>query len=366
MPNTPTVLLCRYRYDPLDRLAGREEAGQVSGQCFYQKNRLTTEIQGQARRSWLHTPQQLLAQQRCTASVSETVLIATDAQGSVLHGLDASQPQAYTYSAYGSRHPALDPLHLPGFNRERADPLTGHYLLGNGYRAFNPVLMRFNSPDSLSPFGEGGLSAYGYCAGDPLNWIDPSGHIMGVAGWIKQKNMMALNRVSPRPLIVSSGADGPLLKSILKKVATPSDQVKIKHRGIMQHGNAWKGAVDDAQDLSDPRDKAHYRRQALKNQRLYKASREILRKDHPVRVEKLQGVNARWLKIPDPPENPMRVNWGAEYRYHKTPPIDRPPLGVDAKHSASVASLQVMNTSYPTGIARHHSPPYLVMEIRRI
>ncbi|EGH35731.1 hypothetical protein PSYJA_44541, partial [Pseudomonas syringae pv. japonica str. M301072] len=39
--------------------------------------------------------------------------------------------------------------------------MTGHYLLGNGYRAFNPVLMRFNSPDSLSPFGEGGVNAYG-------------------------------------------------------------------------------------------------------------------------------------------------------------------------------------------------------------
>lgn len=177
MSHAPDVLLCRYRYDPLDRLAGREGAGQGSGQCFYQKNRLTTEIQGQFRRSWLQTPQQLLAQQRCTADISETALIGTDIQGSVLHGLDASRPQAYAYSVYGSRHPALDPLHLPGFNRERVDPITGHYLLGNGYRAFNPLLMRFNSPDSLSPFGRGGLNAYAYCAGDPVNRVDPSGHL---------------------------------------------------------------------------------------------------------------------------------------------------------------------------------------------
>ncbi|WP_434706426.1 RHS repeat-associated core domain-containing protein [Pseudomonas sp. Z1-12] len=47
--------------------------------------------------------------------------------------------------------------------------MTGHYLLGNGYRAFNPGLMRFNSPDSLSPFGEGGLNAYAYSVGDPVN-----------------------------------------------------------------------------------------------------------------------------------------------------------------------------------------------------
>ncbi|WP_397457346.1 RHS repeat-associated core domain-containing protein, partial [Pseudomonas versuta] len=36
--------------------------------------------------------------------------------------------------------------------------------------------MRFHSRDSLSPFGEGGLNGYAYCAGDPVNRIDPSGH----------------------------------------------------------------------------------------------------------------------------------------------------------------------------------------------
>ncbi|WP_230080979.1 RHS repeat-associated core domain-containing protein, partial [Pseudomonas syringae] len=66
---------------------------------------------------------------------------------------------------------------LLGFNGERRDPVTGHYLLGNGYRAYNPVLMRFNSPDSLSPFGEGGLNAYGYVGGDPVGFGDPTGHI---------------------------------------------------------------------------------------------------------------------------------------------------------------------------------------------
>ncbi|RMV69560.1 hypothetical protein ALP05_02115 [Pseudomonas caricapapayae] len=64
---------------------------------------------------------------------------------------------------------------LPGFNGELLDSITGHYLLGNGYRAYNPVLMRFNSPDSLSPFGKGGLNAYAYCAGDPVNRSDPDG-----------------------------------------------------------------------------------------------------------------------------------------------------------------------------------------------
>ncbi|MCY1433952.1 hypothetical protein D9M71_499940 [compost metagenome] len=37
--------------------------------------------------------------------------------------------------------------------------------------------MRFNSPDSWSPFGKGGVNAYAYCEGDPRNRVDPTGHV---------------------------------------------------------------------------------------------------------------------------------------------------------------------------------------------
>ncbi|WP_371916346.1 RHS repeat-associated core domain-containing protein [Pseudomonas sp. QTF5] len=95
----------------------------------------------------------------------------------MLNLLDATQPHALAYTPYGHRPPESGLLSLLGFNGERPDPVTGHYLLGNGYRAFNPVLMRFNSPDSWSPFGVGGLNAYAYCEGDPINRRDPTGHI---------------------------------------------------------------------------------------------------------------------------------------------------------------------------------------------
>lgn len=48
-------------------------------------------------------------------------------------------------------------------------------MLGNGRRAYNLTLMRFHSPDRLSPFGSGGINAYAYCGGDPINLADPSG-----------------------------------------------------------------------------------------------------------------------------------------------------------------------------------------------
>ncbi|WP_159566150.1 RHS repeat-associated core domain-containing protein [Budvicia diplopodorum] len=63
-----------------------------------------------------------------------------------------------------------------GYTGQRRSTLTGSYLLGNGYRGFNPVLRRFQAWDTFSPFGQGGANGYGYCAGDPVNQCDISGH----------------------------------------------------------------------------------------------------------------------------------------------------------------------------------------------
>lgn len=56
------------------------------------------------------------------------------------------------------------------------DSATNGYPLGNGYRVYLPELMRFTTPDSWSPFGDGGPNPYIYCANDPVNGMDPSGH----------------------------------------------------------------------------------------------------------------------------------------------------------------------------------------------
>ena len=84
--------------------------------------------------------------------------------------------QAYSpYGVSGGR-----PVTTLGFCGQRRDPLLGGDPLGNGYRHYSPALMRFVSPDSLSPFDRGGMNAYAYCGGDPVNRTDESGRF-----WIK-------------------------------------------------------------------------------------------------------------------------------------------------------------------------------------
>ncbi|WP_210426004.1 RHS repeat-associated core domain-containing protein [Chromobacterium violaceum] len=64
-----------------------------------------------------------------------------------------------------------------GFNGQRVDSVCRAVHLGNGYRAYSPALLRFHRPDSLSPFGAGGVNGYVYCGEDPVNRTDPSGHL---------------------------------------------------------------------------------------------------------------------------------------------------------------------------------------------
>ena len=189
MSTPPETVLCEYRYDALDSLSSQNFPNTPVRQQFYCKNRLATEIQAGIGRSIIQHENLLLAEQRHENSAIATRLLAPDLQRSVLHTLAGVHQHAIAYSPYGHHRAESGLSSLLGFNGQRPDPVTGHYLLGNGYRAFNPVLMRFNGPDSLSPFGKGGLNAYGYCKGDPINFVDPTGHFRFL-----QQGLRRLNR----------------------------------------------------------------------------------------------------------------------------------------------------------------------------
>ncbi|MGF0238302.1 RHS repeat-associated core domain-containing protein [Rhodococcus sp. IEGM1300] len=185
VPSYPKAPLALYRYDALDLLSSYAQLDSNERQHFYREGRLVTETQGCEQISIVQHGDQLLAQQQRQNSGPATALLATDQQRSVLHSLQPKRTRPNAYSPYGHRPCASGLSSLLGFNGQRPDPVTGHYLLGNGYRAFNPVLMRFNSPDSVSPFGKGGLNAYAYCVGDPINRTDPEGNFSVLNLFIK-------------------------------------------------------------------------------------------------------------------------------------------------------------------------------------
>ncbi|MCA4079452.1 RHS repeat-associated core domain-containing protein [Pseudomonas kurunegalensis] len=101
--------------------------------------------------------------------------LLTDEKGSTFTTKSNVDLQFHAYSPYG--HTLTPSRSITNFNGENLEIKTQCYLLGNGCRAFSPRLMRFNSPDSWSPFGAGGINAYMYCGGDPVNHTDSSGHL---------------------------------------------------------------------------------------------------------------------------------------------------------------------------------------------
>lgn len=117
-----------------------------------------------------------------------TWLLSADGPKSVLSGQNATSMHMRAYCVYGYRQADAGPS--TSFNGEWLGGLASGYLLGNGYRLYSPLLMRFVSTDSLSPFEEGGYNAYGYCAGDPVNRVDPTGHRFSWTGILKRLHII--------------------------------------------------------------------------------------------------------------------------------------------------------------------------------
>lgn len=176
----------RYGYDAQNLLVSQGVSDEDIRQLYYRGSELVNEVltQQDTERRWIKSGHTTLG----ISNAEQLTLTAGDGSDSLLwsHAGTEKTGSAHVWSPYGSGD-AEDGL--PGFNGERVDPVSGTYHLGNGYRAYNPVLMRFNCPDSLSPFGAGGINPYAYCAGDPVNHADPSGHvswqgIMGIAAGV--------------------------------------------------------------------------------------------------------------------------------------------------------------------------------------
>ena len=216
---TDGVRAADYLYDPIGHI-GEIILDGNRRRIFYQANTVASERDTEGWQDYLNSGRSVLAISKLSEAVHEgtldraeppmantsIMLLGTDAQGSVRLEVDESVRLA-GYTPHGFK--SGDVMEgRPGFAGEQLDELTGWYIPGS-YRPYDPVLMSFLSPDSESPFGDGGLNPYAYCAGDPVNNIDPDGH-----AWWKWLAAGVGTALAVAGTIASLGTAAPALAAI--------------------------------------------------------------------------------------------------------------------------------------------------------
>ncbi|PWB34052.1 hypothetical protein DCO48_07040 [Pseudomonas sp. SDI] len=211
MPASHAKRASCFHYSALDYLWATEHSGSIA-LSFYQAGRWSNEIEGGNRLTAVHHENVLLGVRHWTHDSAQHALTGCDAHSCVLQVIGSS-PLQRAYSAYGHCAGLNDRSGYLGFNGERIDPATGCYLLGQ-YRFFNPLLMRFISPDSWAPLGAGGLNAYAYCVGDPINKVDPSGHagfltliLPALKSWARRAKATVATQRTALPASVAINSD---------------------------------------------------------------------------------------------------------------------------------------------------------------
>ncbi|WP_153787869.1 RHS repeat domain-containing protein [Pseudomonas sp. EMN2] len=180
-----------YGYDADGRQISRSDpGGRPDVELNYAHGEMVNATQMSRTSKFLRNAQDVLANNRSGSDDDEFNLLD---QSASVRGVitEAGQNKRIFYTPYGvsnvgdqgSSSMLVDRVRA-AFNGELLDPVTNLYHLGNGRRAYNPELMIFLSPDPLSPFGAGGINAYAYCHGDPINFSDPSGLMPKWLAWL--------------------------------------------------------------------------------------------------------------------------------------------------------------------------------------
>ncbi|WEA19326.1 RHS repeat domain-containing protein [Pseudomonas juntendi] len=183
--------LYRYRYDGHNDLIGVRQAQEPEVSRRYQGYRLSSTREAELLTEYLYAGERPLGLQR-PAQTADNRLFVTDAANSVLGECSSDELHDNTYTAYGDSPDNDQLVGLLGFNDEARERALGWSLLGRGYRAYNPGLMRFHSPDLAAPEAAG-INPYVYCGGNPVNWHDPSGHY-------GMRNSMEQPYIPPKPV----------------------------------------------------------------------------------------------------------------------------------------------------------------------
>ncbi|KAL7921613.1 hypothetical protein ACQKWADRAFT_327471 [Trichoderma austrokoningii] len=247
-PDGSTVL-SRYHYDARARLICQEVPGKPNYDLYYRGGSLIAATSGDAQLSYVSDGVTYWGQILQEDGQTSTSLWASDAHQSTIAVFDTRQSthvQTQWYTPYGFSTAAS----TIAWNGQWRDPVTGWYHLGNGYRVYNPVLMRFHAPDTWSPFTSGEINAYAYCLCDPINRIDPTGHSSDSAGDSKNRSIAKLIAgfiVSILAAIFTEGVSLAVEVGVAVGTSIASDVATgIIYDAATGSGPTWESVGDDA------------------------------------------------------------------------------------------------------------------------
>jgi RHS repeat-associated protein len=207
-----------FGYGARDRIA-KVDDGVDARHRYYAGQGICLEAGERGSSSFTAVPGSTVAQTRIAGESRRVTLLGGDALGSPIGEVGETLAHlAYTPHGYGGARSGTSDI---GYTGELKTPGADWYVLGH-YRAYNPVLLRFHSPDAASPFGHGGLNAYAYCLGDPVNRSDPTGE-----GWLDWLFVGIGVVASGVAIALSGGTLAPALGAVLTWSATLSQSAAV-------------------------------------------------------------------------------------------------------------------------------------------
>ena len=170
----------RYTYDALSRLSLYEcdsNKGNKSTAYYYDADSVLTSIGG----TNLYWNNDYVTYEQ-TGSAATSYVIGLGVEGvsgtnDTVYNIDGKGDvhkvgaSAIDYDAYGRTEDTITESY--GYRGYFLDKNSGMYLLGS--RFYDAESMQFTQPDSYH-WDNYAMNLFGYCAGDPINYTDPSGH----------------------------------------------------------------------------------------------------------------------------------------------------------------------------------------------
>ncbi|MGE8052054.1 RHS repeat-associated core domain-containing protein [Pseudomonas monteilii] len=195
---------------------------------FYQGKQPNMVLSDQLPSTFFRNGSQPLAESIRFNNVSSSVFTLNDANNSVIN---TSTGRSVNYTPFGYTPRQQSELVHQAYNGHIHVPLELYYLLGNGRRAYDPVLMRFRSVDTDSPFASGGINAYAYCGGDPINYSDPSARARA-----SKKN----GATHPAPSRATRKQSGSIMRTRSQNTSHSTDEIFNDFQDLIQNE---KGAI---------------------------------------------------------------------------------------------------------------------------